>query len=130
MPLRVSQYPEFCHQWKYTQGYYRYHEFDLYVIFIPEQVIYFYSGKPDIQCINGQLGDIVIVNAGSIYQITPIGIVTANRIDFISGIFCHFATLAKDSLPRNARFLLEISRLDKRRYDALVVCVRLIICLT
>ena len=85
-----------------------YSQFDLYAVFIPEQVIYFYSGKPDIQCINGQLGDIVIVNAGSIYQITPIGIVTANRINFISGIFCHFCNSGKRFYFRNARFLLEI----------------------
>ena len=36
-------------------------------------------------------------------------------------------TLLKDSCPLNARFLLEISRLESRRYEALVVWVRLMI---
>ena len=42
----------------------------------------------------------------------------------------HSMTFWNDCLPRSARFLLDMSRLAIRRYDALVVCVRFIIVLT
>ena len=130
MPLPVSQYPEACLRWKCKPEYYRYLQTlsGYHTHHAADHIPLFRQAY--IERIDGQLCHIIIIYARAIYKVTPIRIIAAYGINLLPCILRHLCHLGKGSSPLSARFLLDISRLDNSRYDALVVCVRLIICLT
>lgn len=83
-----------------------------------------------ISRIDRKLGNIKIINTAAVFQLASVSIKAADRITLLAGILRHLLHLAEGCPPRIYRLRREISKLESRRYEALVVCVRLIIWLT
>ncbi len=80
-------------------------KFDLNVIFLSQQVIHFNTRQTDIQGVDRQFRIIKPINGASIDQFLSIGIISANLVDFLSGISCKFLHLSKNFLSMKGQIL-------------------------
>ena len=70
-------------------------EFDLDIVFVTEQIVYFNTRQTDISGIDGQLRHIIIIDAAAVHQIFSVGVIAADGIDLAAGVFRHILYLFK-----------------------------------
>ena len=63
-------------------------KFNLYVVFIPKDIIYLNAGQADLQRMHRQLCGIKIINAVAVDQFPGKGIIAADFVDLFPGILC------------------------------------------
>lgn len=101
-------------------------EFDLDAVFVAQQIIDLDPGQAEPERVDGQLRDVEVEKARSVDALLGERIVIADGVDLRAAYSASAATRAMVSCPRRPGFRREMSRLASSRYDALVVCVRLI----
>ena len=68
------------------------------IIKVAQHVVYFDAGKADIQCVDGELGHVEVVDRVAVDQFAAIGIIIAYLVDFIAGVFGQVRHLAENLL--------------------------------